>query len=677
MRVAAMAFQKHQRRIAPRATAALLTAAVVLGLQKRKRPLRSGLLTAGLVLMLQEHAHRLGERAMAALLTAIALLARELWFRYNQRYRPQGVRFIPGHWLLGSFPAFWKLIRTVAQKEHLDFAFQLHREFGKTFAFKCPFLPWWVVTTCPENVKHILSSRFENYPKGEWFRNNLAELLGNGIFNVDGKEWHRQRAASSLMFSAKPLQEHAWMVVQRNARKLRHILQAAGPREPLDIFNLMNRFTLDTIGEIGFGQCIGSLEDPSSPVLESFDKAQRIAFTRFYIPFWQLCRRLGLGFETETAKHFRRLDAYCRSVTRDLQASIAREEDSTKSSGVSWADIEARKSFVGLFLQDAKQRGERLSEDYLRDLVLNFLIAARDATAQALSWTVFLLCRHPEVEARARQEIYEVCGLRGPSYEDMNRLPYLQAVLDEALRLYPSVPLNFKCVAEEDTLPDGTFVPRGTYIMYNLHSMGRDCDLWGESADEFRPERWLQMGGPPSNYKYPVFNAGPRECPGRSLAHVEIKTCLATLLPQMSFRLAVRADEITSDAKLTIGMGRGLPCFVVCSGEKDRLESSSSTAEHSDLGETSSTHSEWTSMSETEEGELDQQWQTHGEEPCTWQTHVEEPNTFGQPSSAEDRGKNAGSSKGRTRRSGRARQREKRRRRLPSPSPEYSYYGLQ
>jgi fatty acid omega-hydroxylase len=249
---------------------------------------------------------------------------------------------------------------------------------------------------------------------------------------------------------------------------------------------------------------------------------------------------------------------------------------------VAWADIEARKSFVGLFVEDAQRRGEPLSEDFLRDLVLNFLIAGRDTTAQALSWAIYLICAHPEVEATARQEISDVCGVRGPVYEDMNRLRYLQAVISEALRLYPSVPNDIKTTLRDDTLPDGTFVPAGTLVVYDICSMGRDAATWGSDAQTFRPERWLEMSEAPGMYHYPVFNAGPRECLGRRLAMVEMKMCLATLLPQLSFRLAVPADEVTVDAQMTIGMGRGLPCFVVRATEKERANSSASTGADSE-----------------------------------------------------------------------------------------------
>jgi len=190
------------------------------------------------------------------------------------------------------------------------------------------------------------------------------------------------------------------------------------------------------------------------------------------------------------------------------------------------------------------------------------LIAGRDTTAQALSWTIYCLCLYPEVEAKARQEIVNVCGCAHPSYDDLNKFQYLQAVIHETLRLYPPVPMELKFAERDDTWPDGTRVPAGSAVLFHVYSMGRDKSLWGEDAQQYKPERWLQMDGLPDNYRYPVFNGGPRECLGRRLAMVEAKTCLAVLLQSVSFKLAVPADEVCVDSQLTLGMGRGLPCFV-------------------------------------------------------------------------------------------------------------------
>lgn len=587
---------------------------------------------------------------LSACVVVVVYVIRRLWHRW--RSWPRGTFILRGHWLLGTTPELVDIIRASLRHEHLDLLCGLHWQLGKTFAAKAPLQPWWLMTTCPKNIEHVMSTNFANYPKGPWIGTKLSDLLGRGICNVDGKEWYHQRKTASHMFTAKVFQEHIWSVVRRNARKLRDILQSADAQKALDIFSLMNRFALDTIGEIGFGKCIGSLEDASLPFLRSFDSAQRITFKRFFTPHWRLLKWLGIGSERETYEAFRHLDEHTRSVVRELRSCIAREDDSAKSSGVSWADIEARKSLVGLFLVDAKNQGKELSEDYLRDLVLNFVFAGRDTVTHALSWAVYSLCMHPEVAEKARKEIEEICGVRGPAYEDLTDLVYLQAVVHETLRLYPALPMECKLAADDDTWPDGTFVPQGTYAIFNTYAMGRDISLWGEDAMVFRPERWLEMKSPPTSFQYPVFHAGPRECPGKLLAQVEVKTCLAMLLPHLSFELAVPVAQIREDRKLTMGMAHGLPCYVKRVERADdtkhaesSLSSSSSTGvlSESELSDYQSSRSDYSdATSECEESEV---------------AHAE-------ASSAPEQ-KPPG-----RRRSGRTRQREQRRRRFRTPSPD-------
>mmetsp|Transcript_60960 Transcript_60960/g.186059 ORF Transcript_60960/g.186059 Transcript_60960/m.186059 type:complete len:540 (-) Transcript_60960:13-1632(-) len=490
------------------------------------------------------------------------------------RYRPRSVAIVPGawQWLLGfNLPMGLELIRQAVRKMHLEWSVGMHEAHGKTFAAKPPASPWWVMTRCPKNIEHILSTNFDNYPKGSFNCDRLRELLGRGIFVADGAEWFHQRKTASKMFTARLFKDHIWVQVQKNARKMVRILEASPAQQPVDMFNVLNRFTLDTIGQIGFGKCIGSLDDPTSPFLHSFDRAQQISFGRFIYPGWRLWRLLRCGPEKESVEHFGRLDAYSRDAVRELRAALAASSPSAKGADLGApgadeiagvADAEAQRSFLGLFLADARKRGEELGEDFLRDLVLNFLIAGRDTTAQALSWAIFCLARDPAAAERARREVAEVCGANEPTYEDINRLRYVQAVISEALRLYPSVPLDMKVAEGDDVWPDGTQVRKGNVIWYNIYALGRDAKVWGDDAREFRPERWLGMAAAPDSYVFPVFNAGPRECLGKRLAQVEMKACLAWLLPRFDFRLAVPEKDITTDGQLTIGMGIGLPCYV-------------------------------------------------------------------------------------------------------------------
>lgn len=237
----------------------------------------------------------------------------------------------------------------------------------------------------------------------------------------------------------------------------------------------------------------------------------------------------------------------------------------------------------------------------------------------------------------------------------MHQLKYVQAVLYETLRLYPPLGINSKVAADDDTLPDGTFIRRGTVVTYVLYAMGRDYTIWGNDADVFRPERWLEMATPPDQSTYPVFHAGPRECPGRILAEVQMKACLAMLLPQFSFKLAVPADQISDAGNLLIG-GNGLPFFLE---DIDRRCWSSSTTANSDT-DVEANVSETTSV---------------GSETATSDFDAGEPveGSSGQPLTYE-LFKGTGPGPCRKQKSGRVRQRQKRQQRtMRTPSPERTW----
>ena len=200
-------------------------------------------------------------------------------------------------------------------------------------------------------------------------------------------------------------------------------------------------------------------------------------------------------------------------------------------------------------------------KEFLTDLVLNFLIAGRDTTAQGMSWCLYLVMQHPEVEQKILDEEEAVCKGEALTYEKLKDLKYLEAVLRESLRLYPSVPLDSKTALQADRLPDGTFVPRGTLLLYNSYGMGRSKTIWGPDASDFRPERWLsdELKTP---YENPVFHAGPRECLGKRLALVEMKTVMASLLKHVRLSLAVPPEQVLPDSAATLGMSSGLKCHV-------------------------------------------------------------------------------------------------------------------
>jgi cytochrome P450 len=204
------------------------------------------------------------------------------------------------------------------------------------------------------------------------------------------------------------------------------------------------------------------------------------------------------------------------------------------------------------------------------DAALNYLSAGRDTTAQALTWSFYLLMRHPEVVDRLRQELSSLSGSDASGIPQLQysalrpaTLPYTMAVFYETLRLYPPVPVELKQCEQATTLPDGTVLPEGAVLVWCIWAMNRSRLIWGQDADFFLPERWIESGKliTKSAYEFPVFNGGPRTCLGKKMAECMAVMVIARLVWAFDF-MAVDDKERISRNSLTLPMEGGLPCLV-------------------------------------------------------------------------------------------------------------------
>ena len=163
----------------------------------------------------------------------------------------------------------------------------------------------------------------------------------------------------------------------------------------------------------------------------------------------------------------------------------------------------------------------------IRSELLNILLAGRDTTASMLTNFWFVIARRPDIFARLQEEIATLPPPpHRPSFEEFKNLKYMRGVLNESLRLHPIVPGNARQALEDTVLPlgggdegrDPLFVPKGAMVSWYIYAMHRRKDIYGEDAEEFRPERWIDEGeekGLRPGWAFLPFNGGPRVCLGR------------------------------------------------------------------------------------------------------------------------------------------------------------------
>lgn len=198
--------------------------------------------------------------------------------------------------------------------------------------------------------------------------------------------------------------------------------------------------------------------------------------------------------------------------------------------------------------------------------MVSFLLAGRDTVASGLTTFFLLLSQNPSVAAAIREEIDTVKKNDDVlSPHQLQNMHYVHAALYESLRLYPPVQFDSKFSADDDILPDGTLIRKGTRVTYHIYAMSRMESIWGEDCMEFKPERWLRDGifTPESLYKYPVFQAGPRVCLGKELSVMEMKAVIVSIMHRFNIEVLTCKDKPQFAIGLTASINGGVPARVL------------------------------------------------------------------------------------------------------------------
>lgn len=389
-----------------------------------------------------------------------------------------------------------------------------------------------IFISCPKAVEHVLKTNFENYEKGHDFSSRFMIFLGNGIFNTDGYRWKTQRKTASHMFNARTMRDCIFPAFLKNGKEfVKEITRVSKTAPYIDAQDYYGRYTLDSIGEIAFGNSIDSLHAPENPFARAFDQANEATTYRFVNPFWKLTTYL-LPSEYKLRKS-------CK-VLHDFSFQIIKERREFLANGGEANDVLSR------FIQMKDDDGKPFSDTYLRDVVLNFILAGRDTTANTFSWLTYYLTQFPEIQNKVIAEIDQVLKGNDPDLESVKDLSYLHCVVHEALRLSPPVPVELKFAVKDDTLPSGHVINKGDIVAFLPFIMNREPEMFSE-PEEFRPERWMELS--PSPFEFPTFNAGPRMCLGKQMAILEVKTLMAMILQK--FRVALKPNHHPVEYELT------------------------------------------------------------------------------------------------------------------------------
>jgi cytochrome P450 len=396
------------------------------------------------------------------------------------------------------------------------------------------------VANCPEAVEHVLVARSELYQrKSPYLRKALGPLLGDSLFNSDGETWRRRRAIVAPAFSSANLRRFAASMTAC-AEETRERWRARQSGAPLRVLPEMAQLGAEIIGRTMFGEALGS--ERSARLVSAFSEYQAEVEQFDLGAFFGLPDWFPRTPQSPSAK---RAAGTAHALADELLQERLRE-------GFDPA------SLVGLLLRnhESRQPGGLTHEQVRNEAVLIFM-AGHETTAAALAWSWYLLALHPRAEARLHEELEQVLGGRAPGYEDVAALKFTRAVIEEAMRLYPPVPLLSRECLGDDVIC-GHEIPRGSIMLVVPWLLHRHAELW-ERPHEFVPERFLPDGpGRPARFAYLPFSAGPRVCLGASYGLTEAIIALATLAQAFALRIPP-GHRVGYECRLTLRPAQGLP----------------------------------------------------------------------------------------------------------------------
>ena len=363
----------------------------------------------------------------------------------------------------------------------------------------------------PDYIKHVLVTDHQNFIKGLALQ-RARRLLGEGLLTSEGEFHRRQRRLAQPTFHRARIASYANVMTDYAAQ----VRERWHDGETLDISAEMMRLTLAIVGKTLFD---ANVESDAQEVGEAMNVVMDL-FNTITIPFFELLQKFPLP-------QLRRFD----KAKAQLDAIIYRLIAQRRRSGEDRGDLLS----MLLLTRDSEGDGERMTDTQLRDEAMTIFLAGHETTANALTWTWYLLSQNPTVEAKLHEEIDHVLGSRLPTFEDVAQLKYAEMVFAESMRLYPPA-WAIGRMSLEDCEIAGYVVPRKSLVLMSQYVMHHDARYFPD-PQLFDPERWTPQGRESRpQFSYFPFGGGPRRCIGEGFAGMEGILLLATLAQHWQMR---------------------------------------------------------------------------------------------------------------------------------------------
>ncbi|XP_045245433.2 cytochrome P450 3A8 [Macaca fascicularis] len=413
------------------------------------------------------------------------------------------------------------------RKGFWTFDMECYKKYGKVWGFYDGRQPVLAITD-PNMIKTVLVkecySVFTNRrPFGP------VGFMKNAISIAEDEEWKRIRSLLSPTFTSGKLKEMVPIIAKYGDVLVRNLRREAETGKPVTLKDVFGAYSMDVITSTSFGVNIDSLNNPQDPFVENTKKLLRFDFLDpfflsitifpFIIPILEVLN----------------ISIFPREVTSFLRKSVKRIKESRLKD-----TQKHRVDFLQLMI-DSQNSKETESHKALSDLELMaqsiiFIFAGYETTSSVLSFIIYELATHPDVQQKLQEEIDTVLPNKAPpTYDTVLQMEYLDMVVNETLRIFP-IAMRLERVCKKDVEINGIFIPKGVVVMIPSYALHHDPKYWPE-PEKFLPERFSKKNNDNIDpYIYTPFGNGPRNCIGMRFALMNMKLAIIRVLQNFSFK---------------------------------------------------------------------------------------------------------------------------------------------
>lgn len=409
---------------------------------------------------------------------------------------------------------------------------QLARDYGDIVRFQVMGQER-ILLNHPDWINQVLVLQHNKFHKSELTRRITARMLGQGLLISEGEFWRRQRRLAQPAFHRARINDYAATMLEITCSHIRSWRYA----EVRNIGQEMTALTLGIAVRTLFG---ATLPEEARGVGQAMTFLMRYSLRRQRLPF-----RIPETWPTPANRRANRELEFIDSLVYRIISERQAEGNSNHHNDL-----------LALLMGAMDADGTQMTRQQLHDETMTLFVAGHETTAQMLTWTWYALSQNPAVEARLQEELDGRLGVHPIEPSDLPKLPYLQAVMNEVLRLYPPAYIMAREVISPCEIAGYTLRPKST-VVFSQWVMQRDPRYY-DDPEAFRPERWLDGLAdrlPPGAY-FP-FGGGPRRCIGEGFALQEAAIVIATLARRFRFRLAP-SDPVVPEPLVTLRPRHGI-----------------------------------------------------------------------------------------------------------------------